>query len=157
MMINNEDDVNNINQQLELGELGNMINTNNYPSSLSFNTSNGILTLGRSGLSSLTVDLDGRYLQLSGGTMSSTGTGITLPHTIPVKFDDNEITTQGTYRDLVIKAVGASADILFQADIDEGDNTSGTYFLLDSSMAQTGNPDVYTRFPDYSRLVFGTL
>ena len=155
MMINNEDDVNNINQQLELGELGNMINTNNYPSSLSFNTSNGILTLGRSGLSSLTVDLDGRYLQLSGGTMSSTGTGITLPHTIPVKFDDNEITTQGTYRDLVIKAVGASADILFQADIDEGDNTSGTYFLLDSSMAQTGNPDVYTRFPDYSRLVFG--
>jgi len=155
MIIHNNDDVNNINQQLELEALGNMINTNNYVSSVSFNTGNGILTLGRQGLSSLTVDLDGRYLQLSGGTMSSTGTGITLPHTIPVKFDDNEITTQGTYRDLVIKAVGANADILFQADIDEGDNTSSTYFLLDSSMAQTGNPDVYTRFPDYSRLVFG--
>ncbi len=155
MIIHNNDDVNNVNQELEIEQLASMINTNNYPSSLSFNTSNGILTLGRSGLSSLTVDLDGRYLQLSGGTMLSTGTGITLPHTIPVKFDDNEITTQGTNRDLVIKAVGASADILFQADIDDGDNTSGTYFLLDSSMAQTGNPDVYTRFPDYSRLVFG--
>ena len=37
-------------------------NTNNYADSLSFNTGNGILTLGRSGsLSDLTVDLDGRY------------------------------------------------------------------------------------------------
>ena len=37
-------------------------NTNNYLSSLSFNTSNGVLTAGRQGLSDLTVDLDGRYL-----------------------------------------------------------------------------------------------
>ena len=37
-------------------------NTDNYSDSLSFNTGNGILTLGRSGsLSDLTVDLDGRY------------------------------------------------------------------------------------------------
>lgn len=35
--------------------------TNNYLSSLSFNTGNGVLTAGRAGLSSLTVDLDGRY------------------------------------------------------------------------------------------------
>jgi len=35
--------------------------TNNYASSLSFNTSTGVLTVGRSGLSNLTVDLDGRY------------------------------------------------------------------------------------------------
>jgi hypothetical protein len=35
--------------------------TNNYVSSTSFNTGNGILTLNRSGLSSLTQDLDGRY------------------------------------------------------------------------------------------------
>lgn len=38
------------------------LDTNNYPSSLSFNTADGILTLGRNGLASLTVDLDGRYL-----------------------------------------------------------------------------------------------
>ena len=45
-------------------------NTNNFPSSLAWDTGTGILTLGRSGLSSLTVDLDGRYLELSGGVMS---------------------------------------------------------------------------------------
>ena len=36
--------------------------TNYYASSLSWNTSTGVLTVGRSGLSNLTVDLDGRYL-----------------------------------------------------------------------------------------------
>ena len=35
--------------------------TNNYASSFSWNTGNGVLTLNRSGLSSITVDLDGRY------------------------------------------------------------------------------------------------
>ena len=39
--------------------------TNNYVSSVSFNTSNGILTLNRSGLSALTVDLDGKYVDLT--------------------------------------------------------------------------------------------
>ena len=42
--------------------------TNNYVSSVSFNTTNGILTLNRSGLSALTVDLDGRYVTSSGVT-----------------------------------------------------------------------------------------
>ena len=44
--------------------------TNYYLTSLSFNTSTGVLTAARNGLSSVTVDLDGRYLELSGGTMS---------------------------------------------------------------------------------------
>jgi len=35
--------------------------TNNYLNSASFNTSDGILTLGREGLSAITVDLDGRF------------------------------------------------------------------------------------------------
>ncbi len=35
--------------------------TNNYASSLSWNSGNGVLTVNRSGLSALTVDLDGRY------------------------------------------------------------------------------------------------
>ena len=90
MMINNEDDVNNINQQLELGELGNMINTNNYVSSASFGTGNGILTLNRTGLSAVTVDLDGRYLQLNGGTMSSSGSGISFPDNILAKFGNSD-------------------------------------------------------------------
>ena len=37
-------------------------NTNNYVSSATFNTADGVLTLNRSGLSAVTVDLDGRYL-----------------------------------------------------------------------------------------------
>ena len=45
-------------------------NDNYYVSSVSFNTGNGVLTLNRHNTTSLTVDLDGRYLELSGGTMS---------------------------------------------------------------------------------------
>jgi len=46
-------------------------NTDNYVDSVSFNTGSGVLTLGRTGaLADLTQDLDGRYLELSGGTMT---------------------------------------------------------------------------------------
>jgi len=45
--------------------------TNNYVSSVSWNTTNGILTLNRLGLSALTVDLDGRYVTSSGVTSVS--------------------------------------------------------------------------------------
>ena len=43
----------------------------NYVDSVGFNTSTGVLTLGRTGaLADLTQDLDGRYLELAGGTMT---------------------------------------------------------------------------------------
>ena len=46
-------------------------NTDNYVDSVSFNTGSGVLTLGRTGaLADLTQDLDGRYLELAGGTMT---------------------------------------------------------------------------------------
>ena len=46
-------------------------NTNNYVTSATFNSqNNGVLTLNQTGVSSVTVDLDGRYLQLGGGTMT---------------------------------------------------------------------------------------
>ena len=58
-------------------------NTNNYVSSASFSTSNGVLTLNRSGLSAVTVDLDGRYSQTDtnnidyiNGASFSTSTGV---------------------------------------------------------------------------------
>lgn len=41
---------------------------NNYPTSLAYNTGTGLLTLGRNGLSSLTVNLDGRYFLISDTT-----------------------------------------------------------------------------------------
>lgn len=65
--------------------------TNNYVSSASFNTGDGVLTLNRQGLGAVTVDLDGRFVTssgvtsitagtgLSGGTITSTGT-ISLPN-----------------------------------------------------------------------------
>jgi hypothetical protein len=60
-------------------------NTNYYVTSLSFNTSNGVLTVARNGLTSLTVDLDGRYATTSGVTsVSGTGTvsGLSLSGTV---------------------------------------------------------------------------
>lgn len=48
-------------------------NDNYYLSSASFNTGNGVLTLNRSGLSAVTVDLDGRYVELT-GTQTISGT-----------------------------------------------------------------------------------
>ena len=78
--------------------------SNNYLTSLSFNTTSGILTAARQGLSSVTVDLDGRYvtssgvtsvatsgtkngLTLTGGTITSTGT-ITLGGTLAINNGD---------------------------------------------------------------------
>lgn len=55
---------------------------NNYLTGLSFNTSNGILTATRQGLSNLTVDLDGRYALSSAiptvgnGELTVQGTGV---------------------------------------------------------------------------------
>lgn len=45
--------------------------TNNYLSSASFNTTNGVLTLGRQGLSDITVDLDNRYLTSESDTLDT--------------------------------------------------------------------------------------
>jgi hypothetical protein len=43
-------------------QISNYVDTDNYVDSVAFNTSTGVLTLGRTGsLSNLTVDLDGRY------------------------------------------------------------------------------------------------
>lgn len=53
-------------------------NTNNYLSSASFNTTNGVLTLNRSGLGAVTVDLDGRYSTTDTNTTYSQATSSTL-------------------------------------------------------------------------------
>ena len=66
-------------------------NDNNYVSSLSFNTGNGILTAARNGLSSLTVDLDGRYVTSSGVTSINFKTDGTA-----LNVASNTITGSGT-------------------------------------------------------------
>ena len=45
--------------------------TNYYLNSASFNTTNGVLTLGRQGLSNITVDLDNRYLTSESDTLDT--------------------------------------------------------------------------------------
>jgi len=72
--------------------------TNNYVSSVSFNTTNGILTLNRSGLTALTVDLDGRYVTSSGVTSIATTNGITggtITGTGTIQLDSTVIRTTG--------------------------------------------------------------
>ena len=56
-------------------------NTNNYLNSASFSTTNGVLTLNRSGLGAVTVDLDGRYSTTDTNTTYSAGVGLDLSGT----------------------------------------------------------------------------
>lgn len=72
--------------------------TNYYLSSASFSTSNGVLTLNRSGLSAVTVDLDGRYVTSSGVTSIATTNGITggtITGTGTIELDSTVIRTTG--------------------------------------------------------------
>ena len=61
----------------------------------------------------------------------------------------------GRAGDLIIKNRARTRDILFQADNGEYDGNVTTYFRLDGSMADIGNPDLYTRWGDNSRIVLG--
>jgi len=68
--------------------------SNNYLTSATFNTSDGVLTLNRQGLSAVTVDLDGRYVTSSGVTSVATtfpvlGGTITSTGTISVKTPES--------------------------------------------------------------------
>ena len=91
-----------------------------------------------------------RYLD---GVMSMYGTG----NDLQIYHDgSNSYIDGGTAAgNLIIRNRLASGDVIFQGDNGDGDGSQTTYFQLDNSMANTGNPDVYTRFPDNSRLTFG--
>jgi hypothetical protein len=72
--------------------------TNYFLSSASFNTGNGVLTLNRSGLTAVTVDLDGRYVTSSGVTSIATTNGITggtITGTGTIQLDSTVIRTTG--------------------------------------------------------------
>lgn len=73
--------------------------TNYYLSSASFNTGNGVLTLNRSGLTAVTVDLDGRYVTSSGVTSIATTNGITggtITSTGTIEVDATVVRTSGS-------------------------------------------------------------
>lgn len=56
-------------ENVDLGSIN--TDTNYYLNSASFNTTNGVLTLGRQGLSNITVDLDNRYLTSESDTLDT--------------------------------------------------------------------------------------
>tara|TARA_E500000331_G_scaffold354164_1_gene406509 strand:+ start:4900 stop:8211 length:3312 start_codon:yes stop_codon:yes gene_type:complete len=74
---------------------------NNYASSFSWNTGNGVLTLNRQGLSAITVDLDGRYAtgtiptnnnQLTNGANYITSSGtITNSEKVRIRTDTDNV------------------------------------------------------------------
>tara|TARA_R110000796_G_scaffold18962_7_gene57077 strand:- start:3789 stop:5261 length:1473 start_codon:yes stop_codon:yes gene_type:complete len=93
-------------------------NSNNYVSSLSFNSSTGVLTAGRVGLSSLTVDLDGRYFI---GTSAITGISGTAPVSVSSPFTGVK----------VVSMAAASASV-------DGYLTSGNFTTFNNKTSNTG-------------------
>ena len=112
-------------------------------------------TLEVTGASTFKADvslLDNDKLKI-GGTSTSTGD-------LQIYHDGSNSYIEGgglgsSSGSLIIRNRFASGDVIFQGDNGDGDGSQTTYFQLDNSIANTGNPDVYTRFPDNSRLTFG--
>ena len=97
--------------------------SNNYLTSLSFNTGNGILTAARQGLSSVTVDLDGRYVTSSGVTSVNFKTDGTA-----LNVASNTITGSGTmtgiWQGTASEYVNGLGDRVTFPSIPQGDITS---------------------------------
>ena len=85
---------------------GSVSTTNNFVTGLSFNTSNGILTATRQGLTNLTVDLDGRY--------ATTDTNTFRTIKVDTTNDGNANVTLGATEDLQL--IGGSNVTLSEAD-----------------------------------------
>jgi len=105
--------------------------SNNYVTSASFNTTNGILTLNRLGLSALTVDLDGRYLELAGGTLTGALGGTSALFSSSV--------TAGSF----IKTSGTSAQYLM---------ADGSVSTLTSPVTGTGTTNYVPKFTSASAI-----
>tara|TARA_R100001509_G_scaffold145466_2_gene102103 strand:+ start:412 stop:1773 length:1362 start_codon:yes stop_codon:yes gene_type:complete len=99
---------------------------------------NGILSIAES---------NNQKLEIKFGTDSS------LTHDNTPGANDNLII--GRAGDLIIRNRARTRDVVFQADDGQFDGNVTTYFRLDGSMADLGNPDLYTRWGDNSRIVLG--
>jgi len=92
--------------------------TNNYTDSLAFNTSDGVLTVGRNGLGDLTVDLDGRYALVAGGQQdldSVTTQGNTTTNTVTVggMTVDGDLTVTGTTTTVLSESTRINENLLY--------------------------------------------
>jgi hypothetical protein len=85
--------------------------------SASFNTSDGVLTLTKQDNETVTTDLDGRFLPLSGGTLtgSLTTTNLLIPSGSLLSFDNNALVMFSASGESVIRE-GGDGDLSLEAD-----------------------------------------
>ena len=105
----------------------------------------------------------GPFLPLAGGTMTGTA-GVLMPDNFRLKFGDATTPDLQIFHNatdsFIINEVGDfyisnqadNKDIVFTND--NGSGGTATYFFLDGSKAD-GTGNLYTNFPDKSRLTFG--
>lgn len=137
---------------------------NNYPTSISFNTGTGILTMTRSGLSSITADFDGKYFDAASMLNDSTirlsinGTNsdlIVKPNLVGMKsYTDAALALKANQQALadtagVIRAAKAAkirlsewgiisdADVSFGSSTFGSDQTAAIQAILNTSSAST--------------------
>lgn len=118
------------------------VDTNNYPTSLGWDTGTGILTLGRNGLSSLTVDLDGRYPENNGsGATGTWGISITGNATTATTLQTTRSISLGTAVTSTATNFNGSANIIIPVTgVSEaylnwgGRNFSGNYGPIDAAL-----------------------
>ena len=119
-------------------------NDNNFVDSVAFDTGTGVLTLGRSGLSDLTQDLDGRFLLDTGDTM--TGDLVIQKTTPSILLKDNN-GSSGSYPEIEFETDNNQGVKLSFNEFD-GELPASGYGLV------VGPSDTNTQFPTTGTLSF---
>ena len=113
----------------------NTANTNYYLSGASFATGTGVLTLTVTGATNQTVDLDGRYLEIAGDTMTGT---LTMENSaVPFKFVETGHTGTGKYWRMPLDG----GNIRFDVDT-TNTNGNGTFSSYTDVLLLKANGDV---------------
>nr|BAR30993.1 endosialidase [uncultured Mediterranean phage uvMED] len=126
--------------------------TNNYADSASFNTGNGVLTIGRSGLGSLTVDLDGRYSTSSVSTSQLAKAFVNFDQrssqSIRNSYNVSSLTDNGTGKTTVNFSSGVGSNPSVQATSSWGDGSrAGWCGLTPDHTPSSSNCRIFSQQP----------